>query len=353
MKKTIIFLIIISFGRHSYSQVLLDADGERKTYELITEVLAPGGNPIETPDCSHPEFGDHIDMILDPDLNIYVFRFFIHKTPDNDRCINFDRQRNEIKTYSESPDNLLGTIGETFEYKWKFKIDNDFQASSSFTHLHQLKAVGGAEEGMPLFTFTARKGSPNKLELRYAEHLTQETLYAVDLTPFKGNWVQVVETVTYGESGSYSVKITKVDDGSTLMEYSNNSLRMWKTDAEFIRPKWGIYRSLNNPDDLRDETLLFANFSIKESTSTGLLKLNSEKGNINLYPNPVKDMLCIENDTPLPISKIVLSDIHGKTILEKPNQLPKSFIDFNTLPKGMYVLHLQTMNGVFFKKIIK
>ncbi|MDF1550083.1 MAG: hypothetical protein P1P88_19815, partial [Bacteroidales bacterium] len=189
MKKLYLILLIISFLPYSYSQVLLDATENGNTYELITSVLAPGANPIETPDCSHPEFGDHIDMVFDADLNAYVFRFHIHKTPDNDRCINFDRQRNEIKTYSESPANLIGVEGETVEYKWKFKIDANFQASSGFTHLHQLKAVGGSEEGMPLFTLTARKGSPDKLELRYAEHLSQETLYEVDLTPFKGIWV--------------------------------------------------------------------------------------------------------------------------------------------------------------------
>ena len=55
-----------------------------------------------------------------------------------------DRQRMEIKTYDKSPDNLVGVTGETVEYRWKFKLDSGFQPSASFTHLHQLKAVGGA-----------------------------------------------------------------------------------------------------------------------------------------------------------------------------------------------------------------
>ena len=61
-----------------------------------------------------------------------------------DRCINSDRQRNEIKTYDKSPDNLLGVEGEEVVYKWKFKLDADMQLSSSFTHVHQLKSVGGS-----------------------------------------------------------------------------------------------------------------------------------------------------------------------------------------------------------------
>ena len=48
------------------------------------------------------------------------------------------------------------------------------------------------------------------------------------------------------------------------MTYNTSSLRMWKTNAEFIRPKWGIYRSLNDSASLRDEIVYFANFSIIE-----------------------------------------------------------------------------------------
>lgn len=68
----------------------LRADGPGDTYELITSVLEPGANPIETPDCNHAEFGDHIDEVFDNELNINVFQFYIHVEPDNDRCIIFD-----------------------------------------------------------------------------------------------------------------------------------------------------------------------------------------------------------------------------------------------------------------------
>jgi len=37
---------------------------------------------------------------------------------------------------------------------------------------------------------------------------------------------------------------------------------MWRGDATFNRPKWGIYRSLNSSNYLRDEQVLFANFCI-------------------------------------------------------------------------------------------
>lgn len=248
------------------SEILLEAKGEGKTYELINSVFAPGYSVVEVPDCSHEAFGRHIDEIFDTQLNKNVFRFHIHTTPDNDRCINFDRQRNEIKAYDKSPDNLKAIKNEKVVYLWKFKLKSGFQSSSNFTHLHQLKAVGGSEDSMPLITLTTRKGSPDNLELRYAENNSQITLKKTDLTPFKGEWVEVVETVIYGEkdAGSYEIEIKNVSTKQTLFSYSNNNIRMWKTNADFIRPKWGIYRSLLNAQDLRDEEILFADFSISE-----------------------------------------------------------------------------------------
>ena len=154
----LVFIFLLQFG---YAQVVLDADGPGNTYELITSVLAPGYNPIEVPDCNHMAFDRHIDEFFDNDLNTNVFRFYIHVTPDNDRCINFDRQRNEIKTYDKSPDNLLGVENEKVMYKWKFKLAPGFQSSPNFTHLHQLKSVGGSLESMPMYTPNRSKGKPS------------------------------------------------------------------------------------------------------------------------------------------------------------------------------------------------
>jgi hypothetical protein len=88
--KYLIILMFIIFSVFSIkSQILLEADGPGNTYELINSVFAPnGGNVVETPDCAHPEFGRHIVEVWDADLQKYVFEFYLHVTPDNDRCIN-------------------------------------------------------------------------------------------------------------------------------------------------------------------------------------------------------------------------------------------------------------------------
>lgn len=240
--------------------VVLSADGPGNTYELINSVLAPGFDVVENPECVHGAFGRHIAEVWDADLNAFVFEFYSHVAQDNDRCINFDRQRVEIKTYDKSPAKLIGTLGETITYKWLFKIPVGFKPSSNFTHIHQIKPVNG-DDGEPLFTLTARKGSPNKLELIH-DNATKLVIVALDL--FEGEWVEATEVVKVGANGAYSMRIKRLRDNATLINYSNNNIKTIRPDNDFIRPKWGIYRSLLNAQDLRDDAIRFNSFSIEE-----------------------------------------------------------------------------------------
>jgi hypothetical protein len=241
---------------------LLRADGPGGTYELIDSVL--GGSAEEVPDCSHPAFGRHIGEIWDSTLHCYVFAFYIHVTPDNDRCVNFDRQRNEIKTYGPSPDSLKGFLGDTMTQEWKFKLDSGFQPSPSFTHIHQIKA-GDGDAGAPLITLTPRFGHPDKMQVIHtgsSSATSLGTVVSVSLAPFMGTWVKAEEHIIYKTAGSYSLTIRRMSDDSVLLSYSNTNIDMWRDSTTFCRPKWGIYRSLNNKSYLRDEIVRFNDFYI-------------------------------------------------------------------------------------------
>ena len=281
------FLITLFVGlqfiicpNYSVAQARLVANGPGNTYELINNILAPNYTSIEAPDqcSSHPSFGRHIAEVYDSALGKYVFEFYIHvptgfpvtaTTADNDRCINFDRQRVEIKTYESSPDSMKGTVGEILTCIWRFKIPAGFQPSSSFTHIHQIKAVGG-DDDLPFFTLTPRKGTPNKMELIYVADSSAGTIkYAnVNLSLFENVWVEATEVIRVGNPGTYSIVIKRVSDGVTVMSYTNSGIKTFRSGNTFIRPKWGIYRSLNVPADLRDETLRIADISITDGTPT-------------------------------------------------------------------------------------
>jgi len=274
--RTIPLLICLNvFIFNVKAQTTLNATGSGDTYALINSVLAPGYNAVEAPDQptgTHPAFGQHITQVFDATLNKNVFEFYSHLVEDNDISTGAtDRQRVEIKTYSQSPANLLGTTGETITYKWRFKLPTGFQPSTTFTHIHQIKPVNG-DDSDPLFTLTPRKGTPNRLELLYVATSagSTTTLQTLNLSSIENVWVEATEIITVGATtgtGKYSFRLRRVSDGSILMAYNNAAIATIRADNSFIRPKWGIYRNVTIPADLRDEAVRFSDFSIAEGAA--------------------------------------------------------------------------------------
>ena len=187
---------------------------------------------------------------------------------------------------------------------------------------------------MPQITLTTRDGNPDQLELRYAESLTQVTLDKVDLAPFLGTWCEATERVLFGENGTYEIKITRVSDNTTLFSYSNNEIRMWKTEADFIRPKWGIYRSIVFAEMLRDETVLYNNFSITENpqTTSSTEIVDSESDQIIVFPNPASQAFQVDGISK--DCKYSIFDSNWKMVSNgetENNQIPVSYTHL-TLP---------------------
>lgn len=245
----------------------LRADGITDTYELIDSVLLErSGTVVETPDCKHPEFGPHITQVFDDELNRHVFAFHSHIRQDDDRCINTDRQRVEIKTYDRSPQELLGYNGEYVTYSWNFKLDAGFLPPYSFCHVHQLKLVGG-DDSMPVITITLRKSTPNVLQLLQYDSMGRLLfLQQEPLTKFTGRWVRAESEVIYGHHGAYNITLMDYATSEVLLQYSSDDIDFWRNDtatiANFIRPKWGIYRSVQEAVLSRNETVLFDDFCI-------------------------------------------------------------------------------------------
>jgi hypothetical protein len=359
MKFYLTIFIFLSTSLITFSQLLLEADGPGNTYELISDKLAPGYNPVEHPECVHPEFGRHIAEVFDSTLNKYVFEFYMHVTPDNDRCKNFDRQRIEIKTYDQSPDSLLAVVGETITYKWKFRLDEGFQPSSSFTHIHQIKAVGG-DDGDPIFTLTPRKASPNRLELI---HNNKTKVRIIDLSLLLGVWVECTETIyIHPTSGNYSMTIQNIESGDTILDYSNNVLMTIRPDNDFNRPKWGIYRSLNDSSSLRDEAVRFADFSIHEQKVTNVQQSDESLPQYfelyQNYPNPFNPTTIISYAIPENgFVSLTVYDVLGNQIIQLEDEYKsagkysKSF-NSSKLSSGIYFYSIRIGNFTATRKML-
>ena len=259
---TIAFVLLMLFSNNSFAQVFVNADGATDPYKLLNSK-----GWYEEENTLHPAF-KHIQLQRDTILKKTVFAFTMHKDIDGNFSERKDRQRLEIKTFNKSPENMKAADGETHTYRWKFKIDAAFQPSPSFCHIHQLKAGDGDDAGAPLITITPRFGKPDKLQIIFSAPKNSSSksgvLTAVDLAPFKGTWVEVSEKVKFSHEGSYDIVLRRVSDDAVLLEQHSPVLDLWRGTATFMRPKFGIYRSLNDLSYLRDETLLFADFSLYE-----------------------------------------------------------------------------------------
>ncbi|MGI9221459.1 MAG: heparin lyase I family protein [Woeseiaceae bacterium] len=254
----------------------LDADGDQTgldAYDLIRDFGGP--NPIEAPDLyaiNHPDV-QHIYEDTDATVGSH-FVFIIHRDIDidRDRVENDDRQRNEIKTYDKSEEAVKGYENETFIYRWKFKINADMEVSTRFSHFFQLKAVGG-ESSQPVLTITgAERSGEDGIEVRHSPLQDHSILQREDWSEVTGEWLEAYCRVTFAEAGDLRLIVTRMRDDAVIFDIDETELDFWRgfDASHFVRPKWGIYRSIIETDNLRaeEEQVRFANFSISEVMPT-------------------------------------------------------------------------------------
>ncbi len=85
--------------------------------------------------------------------------------------------------------------------------------------------------------------------------------------------------------------------------------------------------------------------------SNGVLGIgNYELDDISLYPNPVKNLLVVENTNNLEITHISLYDSLGRLILEETQAI--SEIDMSNFSAGIFFITIETENNRLTKKVI-
>lgn len=91
---------------------------------------------------------------------------------------------------------------------------------------------------------------------------------------------------------------------------------------------------------------------VGDMTITAAADFQIEEDNIVLYPNPDNDILNFENVNDY--SEIIISDILGKTILQKNISGSYISMEIESMEKGMYFVSLIKENGILTtKKFIK
>ncbi|MEL6869388.1 MAG: hypothetical protein AAFO81_06270 [Pseudomonadota bacterium] len=239
------------------------------TYDLIRAFGGP--RPIEAPDLypiNHPGVA-HIYEDSDSEVGNH-FVFIIHRDTDIDRDRQdiTDRQRNEIKTYSSSETAVKGFEDETFVYRWKFRINEQMAVSTRFSHFFQLKAVGGSDS-QPIITISgAERSGEDGIEVRHSPLQETEILDRTDWSSVTGEWLQAYVRATFSDTGGFRMIVTRLRDDAVIFDIDVASLDLWRGESpdHFVRPKWGIYRSILDRDNLRpdEEQVRFADFEVSK-----------------------------------------------------------------------------------------
>ncbi|MCB8999312.1 MAG: T9SS type A sorting domain-containing protein [Bacteroidales bacterium] len=350
------------------STVKLESDGPggTETYSLIRSKYGP--DCIEAPDLyanNHPGF-KHIQEDSDTVVGNY-FAFYIHRDIDWDRDKYpdiSDRQRNEIKGYAGSVATLKGSYGEYMYLKWKFRVNDSMTISKNFCHFFQLKGVDG-DDANPIITLSASlSGSTQEFKIIHSATTSYEKLKIYNNYPdIRGRWLQAECLVQFSDNGFFKLKVRALDDGTEFLSYEKKGIDMFRDGNSFVRPKWGIYRSIATKEYILNEedVVYFANFEIDKlrvrPNTTGIGKAEVPF-DLRCYPNPANDFIYCKFKLAQESScRIILTDAAGRVV---------SFADFKhcypgsqelSLPlkgiqHGIYFIRLETDENITVQKIM-
>jgi hypothetical protein len=121
-------------------------------------------------------------------------------------------------------------------------------------------------------------------------------------------------------------------------------------DMEFVLN--GIYligESSSNNGDLTGNNGWIDAWLVKLGYTMGLEDLQTK--NLIVFPNPAKDKIRVQTD--LKIDSYQILDFTGKVIQQNQSNSTSKSIDIGQLPKGTYVLQIQSGNQKFQEKFIK
>lgn len=155
--------------------------------------------------------------------------------------------------------------------------------------------------------------------------------------------------VKYDENGIVNWAISaggesNTDVGLGIIADNNGSLIM----TGYFQSATANFGSLQ----LTNSSLYQDMFVTKISLLTSNNEINSES-KFNIFPNPATEIMSIEIPTITKDDIISIYNLQGQLLLQQPMQKAKIEIDISNLAKGLYVILLNSNDGIAVKKFIK
>jgi len=161
-----------------------------------------------------------------------------------------DRQRNEVKGMRAGGKVLEMNKGETWRLTYSMFIPGTLEATTSFTHIMQLKMPGNGSAPI-LTTSLRRKGNRPTIEVNlFGQTLVGDT----DLAPLQNRWITSSLEFRIADKPDGYVTWTLTSGGRTVESATRAGADTFLADR--VRPKWGIYRSLSDTTHLQNTYLL-------------------------------------------------------------------------------------------------
>lgn len=218
-----------------------------------------------------------------------VFHFHLAAENDYDSTgERYDRQRIEIKSHDKTAaqvaarsakdkpvnaeNEVLAELDDVYTYRWKFKLPencyspqsngNSAERLKNFFHIFQLKATKGAENSMPVATFTIEDGYLMFQHVAISGRgmgFNNVIGPRIALKDIEGKWLQAEVTVLYRDEGYIHVRLIDLEDNNSELINEGAELDTWRRpevgegsatyESDYkavanqgIRCKWGLYR---------------------------------------------------------------------------------------------------------------
>jgi uncharacterized protein YkwD len=183
--------------------------------------------------------------------------------------------------------------------------------------------------------FTLIDGGNNQPEL-----LTPENNASVPLFDIFFDWEDIAD------AQSYELKIY-TENTEMVFETDESEFTLSEDDAldDKTEYNWTVRANFGDMSGETEYGLWSEPFVIQTDTESSV-KWITDNDEISFSPNPVKDRIIIETEYIINSSKIY--DINGNSIELNINQL-----DVSNLANGVYILELNTSNGIYREKFIK
>ena len=175
------------------------------------------------------------------------FRFNMHMV---DRDSSTDRQRQEVKGMRQPAGGSMLTLakGETWRLAHQLFIPSTLRATTTFTHIMQLKMPGDGSSPIVVMSLR-RNGSTPTIEVKV---FGSNTLVGrVNLAPLQDKWIDTLLEFKIADGTGGSVRWAVNDGPTSVIDTRKSGVDTFLGDR--VRPKWGIYRSLGDTSgSLRD-----------------------------------------------------------------------------------------------------